>query len=255
MNESKSLLEIALMPIALSIVGILGSLIIANKQVESAIHLAEAQTEAAKEQSASDRQVKILEIFSEKITGKPQQQEMALKFLRALDSDLHQKLASAVAETGGADPILTVLAKEEQARAAQRLKNEKEDKLEISENKTQDQEMSKDICAKYSKYTKEQWKKDFQNAPVHGSWHVFVATLGKGVNEQTAKKVLEDYNYRFPNQDFDYIPTINLNSGQNQRYAIIIAAGIQKESTARDIARYADKCGIADGAYPYRQGF
>ena len=58
MAEKKSILEVVLMPSAIAIVGVLSTLVVTCQQQKSAETLA-----------AADRQVKILEIFADKITS------------------------------------------------------------------------------------------------------------------------------------------------------------------------------------------
>ena len=88
MAENKNWIEIFLMPLVIAGVGILGTYLITQQQELNAIAKAD-----------SDRQIKILEIFAEKITNEDiKQRLLAIKLLRALDDDLAEKLASAVAE-------------------------------------------------------------------------------------------------------------------------------------------------------------
>ncbi len=88
MAEKKNWIEIFIMPLVVAGVGILGTYFITHQQETNSIAKA-----------ASDRQVKILEIFAEKITNKDKNQRLlAIKLLRALDEELAGKIASAVAE-------------------------------------------------------------------------------------------------------------------------------------------------------------
>ena len=88
MADKKSWIEIFLMPLVIAGVGILGTYLITQQQADNADNKAD-----------SDRQVKILEIFAEKITNEDEKQRLlAIKLLRVLDDDLAEKLASAVAE-------------------------------------------------------------------------------------------------------------------------------------------------------------
>ncbi len=89
MPEKKNLIEIFLLPLVIACVGVLGTLLVTQQQEAN-----------AKAKADSDRQVKILEIFAEKITSEDEKQRvLALKLLRALDDDLAEKLALAVAES------------------------------------------------------------------------------------------------------------------------------------------------------------
>jgi hypothetical protein len=86
--KGKSWAEIFWIPFVLAVVGILGTFFITKQQEIS------AQVKAD-----SDRQVKILEIFSEKITSPDENQRvLAVKLLRVIDDDLATKIAEAVAE-------------------------------------------------------------------------------------------------------------------------------------------------------------
>jgi hypothetical protein len=88
MADSKSWVEIILMPLVVASVGILGTHFLAQQQERN-----------AQAKADSDRQVKILEIFAEKVTSADEGQRLlALKLLRAVDDGLAAKLASAVAE-------------------------------------------------------------------------------------------------------------------------------------------------------------
>lgn len=89
MEKQKSWIEVFLMPLVIAGVGILGTHLVTQQQSENAQNKAD-----------SDRQVKILEIFAEKITSKDEKQRLlAIRLLRVLDDELAGKLASAVAET------------------------------------------------------------------------------------------------------------------------------------------------------------
>lgn len=88
MANPKNWVEIILMPLVVACVGILGTLFITQQQERNSLAKAD-----------SDRQVKILEIFAEKVTSPDEGQRLlALRLLRAVDDGLAAKLASAVAE-------------------------------------------------------------------------------------------------------------------------------------------------------------
>ncbi len=89
MAERKSWIEIILMPLVVALVGIVGTHLITVQQEKN-----------AREKAAADRQIKILEIFSQKITSKDQAERiLALRLLTAVDGDLAAKLALAVSQT------------------------------------------------------------------------------------------------------------------------------------------------------------
>jgi hypothetical protein len=90
MAEGKNWVEIALMPLVVAAVGIIGTYLITQQQVDN-----------ARSEQHSDRQVKLVEIFAEKITSPDEQQRvLALNLLRALDPELTLNLSTAVAQTG-----------------------------------------------------------------------------------------------------------------------------------------------------------
>ena len=88
MPQGKSWIEVFLMPLVVAVVGILGTYFITDQQGKDANTKADA-----------DRQIKILEIFAEKITNPDEAQRiLALRLLKAIDGDLAAKLATAVSE-------------------------------------------------------------------------------------------------------------------------------------------------------------
>jgi hypothetical protein len=99
-REGKTWIEIILMPLVVALVGILGTLWITKEQEASAHTASMAQIESAKEAADADRQIKMLEIFSEKIASKEQDQRiLALRILGAVEPELAEKLATAVADS------------------------------------------------------------------------------------------------------------------------------------------------------------
>ena len=94
MAEKKSIIEVVLMPLVVAIVGAVGTLFITSQQHKSAEILA-----------AADRQVKILEIFADKITSSEESERIfALRLLDTLDNELAAKLAHAVSENESEPP-------------------------------------------------------------------------------------------------------------------------------------------------------
>jgi len=89
MADGKNWMQIVLMPVVVAGVGIGGTFLI-NR----------AQEKTAKERADADRQIKILEMFSQQITHSDQKQRLlGLSLLTALDSELAAKLAKAVSES------------------------------------------------------------------------------------------------------------------------------------------------------------
>ena len=88
-NRKKDWVEIFILPLVIACVGTFGTYLITGQQSANALT-----------QANSDRQVKILEIFSEKMTHEdPRQRLLAIKMLAALDPELAAKMAFAAAET------------------------------------------------------------------------------------------------------------------------------------------------------------
>lgn len=115
MPQQKSWVEVFLMPVVIAIVGTAGTYFITSQQEKNALQAREAQLQSARELAEADREIKIIEMFSEKITS-PEESEriMALRLLRAIDGELAGKLAEAVQ---GAEPTTS-----EVRRVAQEVK-------------------------------------------------------------------------------------------------------------------------------------
>jgi|GEM_PF-4358584 len=99
MTDRKNWIEIFIMPLVIASVGILGTYFITQQQEDNAKSKADLDRQLSINRADSDRQIKIIEIFSEKITSNDEKQRMmALRLLRVLDDELAEKLASAAAE-------------------------------------------------------------------------------------------------------------------------------------------------------------
>jgi len=97
MSNKKSFIEVVLMPLVIALVGIGGTYFLTTQQGKNAKTSKDAQLESTRELAEADRQVKILEIFAEKVASNDQQERiLALRLLDALDPALAEKLASAV---------------------------------------------------------------------------------------------------------------------------------------------------------------
>ena len=232
-KEVKSMLQIVLIPILLSLVGIFAS-----------YYLSKVQIDIMKDQSESELRINILGLFAEKIVGTPSEQELALRLLRVLDSDLHQKLAAAIAESSDKSQEIIDLAKVEQNLAAQRLDNEKKEGSSSDILPTP----IADICSSFDKSTKKIWKKTYLKPLEQGKWNVIVKTLSKNSTQDSINESVTYYNKKFNNHQF-----ISSSTGDGSKPVILIASGIQDEEQAREIARYATNCGIATESYPYRE--
>jgi len=87
--QKKNWIEVILMPLVVALVGILGTYLITAQQEDN-----------ARAKATSDRQVKMLEIFSSKITSEDKKQRlMAINLLGVMDDELAEKLATAVEQT------------------------------------------------------------------------------------------------------------------------------------------------------------
>lgn len=99
MPQNKSWIEVFLMPLVIAMVGTAGTYFITAQQEKSALQAREAQLQSARELAEADREIKIIEMFSEKITSTEESERiMALRLLRAIDGELAGKLAEAVQE-------------------------------------------------------------------------------------------------------------------------------------------------------------
>ena len=66
-GEQKKWIEIVLMPLVIAVVGILGTYLVTNEQREAADMRAATEREAADIRAATERQLKILDIFANRI--------------------------------------------------------------------------------------------------------------------------------------------------------------------------------------------
>jgi hypothetical protein len=112
MSAEKTWTEIILMPIVIAAVGIYGTWLVTEQQADNASLARKTELEKTQEIADADRQIKILEIFSEKITSKSEEDRiLALKLLTALDGALAEKLAVAVSESSSSDSVVKTAAK------------------------------------------------------------------------------------------------------------------------------------------------
>jgi hypothetical protein len=112
MAESRSWVEIVLMPLAVALVGTLGTYFITAQQQRS-----------AELKAVEDRQIKILEIFADNITSNDEGERIfALRLLEAVDDDLAERLATAVSATeqepSAVRSVATAVAQNAAARAS-----------------------------------------------------------------------------------------------------------------------------------------
>ncbi|CAN2043248.1 hypothetical protein GMMP1_100026 [Candidatus Magnetomoraceae bacterium gMMP-1] len=113
MSERKNWVEIVLMPIVVAVVGVVGTLLITQQQNKTAALMRKTELEKTQEIAAADRQIKILELFADKILDPDQNQRLlALRLLTAVDGDLAKNLATAVSEDESEKPEIKALAKQ-----------------------------------------------------------------------------------------------------------------------------------------------
>ncbi len=112
MSTEKTWVEIVLMPMVVAVVGIVGTLLVTAQQAKNAELARKTELEKTQEIADADRQIKILEIFADKITSKSDSDKLlALEILTAIDGSLAEKLASAVKESTLKDSAVTTAAK------------------------------------------------------------------------------------------------------------------------------------------------
>lgn len=88
------------MPIIVGLVGVLGTYFISMQQIAS-----------AEKSARSDQQIKMLEIFSNKITSpNKNDQELAVRILNTMDPELARNLATAVFESDSVDSSIKNIA-------------------------------------------------------------------------------------------------------------------------------------------------
>ena len=105
-DNSKSWVEVLLFPLVITVIGIFGTHFVTNTQLESAKNLAEANQSNENKRAHSQEQLKLLEIFSDQFKSEdPIKRKMAVHFLGALEPELAEKLAQAVADTDPAPEV------------------------------------------------------------------------------------------------------------------------------------------------------
>lgn len=240
MNKDKSILEIVLMPLVIVIVGISSSFIISFYEIESSEKFRAAELEVVREQAKTDREIKIIEIFSEKIVSKDEKERiLALKILDLIDSKIAKDLARIVAENEPINSIVRKTAEREISKASQKIHNKKFISQSLS------------LCEKYTQYSKTEWETNFLKKTHLGTWHVFIASLPQGTTKKDAKYQILRFEKKHSNLAFSLMETIS-SSGRNTRYAIVLAEGLDSDK-AKEIALFSNKCNIVKGAYAMQQ--
>jgi hypothetical protein len=96
MERKYYLLEILFAPVVIALIGILGTFFINSKLEDSAT-----------KRAADDRQIKILEIFADKVSSNDElQQKLAINILTVLDPKLAGGIASAVSDSAPQQSII-----------------------------------------------------------------------------------------------------------------------------------------------------
>lgn len=110
-ENSKSRLDTYLTPLMIAIVGTIGTYFITHHQNQNAKLSMNVQIESSERLAKSAQQLKILEIFSSKITSKNiKEREIAVRILSTLDQDLSQKLAKVIIESSADDTLIRNIA-------------------------------------------------------------------------------------------------------------------------------------------------
>jgi hypothetical protein len=122
MPDKKSLLEIVVMPITVSIISIVGGIYLTQQQNSNATVEWQNQLDGARALADAERQLKILEIFAAKITSPNiREQKLALQLLEVMDPDLSKKLANAIAKSEEDHSPIKQLVAEAAVRASARV--------------------------------------------------------------------------------------------------------------------------------------
>src|SRR5712691_1282655 len=89
MPAGKDWTQVVLMPLVVAIVGVIGTWFVTAQQESS-----------EKARASAEREVKLLEIFANKVTSqKPEEKILALRLLRSMEPALAEKLGEAVFES------------------------------------------------------------------------------------------------------------------------------------------------------------
>jgi hypothetical protein len=92
-KRTKTWIEVILMPLAIAIVGIMGTYLITNQQRNADEIRAATDRKAAEIRAASDRQIKLLEIFADKMISTNEEEILlAANLTMAMDLDLALKM-------------------------------------------------------------------------------------------------------------------------------------------------------------------
>jgi hypothetical protein len=110
-----------------------------------------------------------------------------------------------------------------------------------------------DVCSRYALcgYDAATWRQQFLHEFKTGTWHVIVRSQPHGaVNAANVEKA--SLQKRFPNLDFDVIPTESPD-GINRQIAIVVASGLNDSRLADKIVSFVKDLGVASDAYKTKQ--
>jgi hypothetical protein len=118
--SGKSRIEVILMPLAVAVVGALGTYLVTSQQQRSAEIRSMTQLETTRELARADQQLKVLELFAEKITSENSSERvLALSVLEAVDPQLAATLARSIAESESEGSPLKIAAQSVARKAIQ----------------------------------------------------------------------------------------------------------------------------------------
>ncbi|QUI68492.1 hypothetical protein [Pseudoalteromonas sp. M8] len=117
--SQKTYIEILITPIVIAVIGIIGTNVISNTQVQNTKEIAEAQIRLQIREAENNKKLKTLEIFGKQIISKnPEERKLALGLISILDQDLADEMLSYLAKY---DPDKMV--KEEAKNLQKKLQN------------------------------------------------------------------------------------------------------------------------------------
>lgn len=176
--KQKSWIGKILVPLVVALISSMSTYFITQQQVQSAEKINEAQIFSTSEIADSDRQIKLLGIFSKHIiSGNKKEQQIALEVLEAMDDgDLTKKLATIVTES---EPNDTKIKEFAQGVAETSLKKGYWFAVIGSHRKIKDAKDMAEKLPKSNKYTPE----------IYRSWNFYYAvTLGGYLSRSEADK-------------------------------------------------------------------
>lgn len=114
-------------------------------------------------------------------------------------------------------------------------------------------------CAAYTSSTPADWRTKHLKIDRIDAYYVIVQSLdlitphNQAFKEREAKRIAREYRAKFPRVDFDAMITASP-TGDNKRFAIVLARALDTKERACDIRDFAASCRIASDAYVHRLG-